>query len=81
MLVVLTPPAEFEGRADLEPISAEGLPACRVFYVRYRAPAQMHPLGPDMFGGRMAGPHPLGRRGPVAPGQTVRSLSINSPRR
>ena len=41
VLVVLTPPVAFESGEDLAPISLEGLPACRVFYVRYREPVEI----------------------------------------
>jgi hypothetical protein len=39
ILVVLTKSVAFEAGEDLEPISLESLPACRVFYIRYHIPA------------------------------------------
>jgi hypothetical protein len=46
VLVVLTAPVAFESGEDLEPISLEDLPACRVIYIRYRGPVQSgSPLG------------------------------------
>jgi hypothetical protein len=61
VLVVLTKPVAFESGEDLEPISLESLPACRVVYIRYRAPLQpVAPFGPQMGGrgrgARMGGP-------------------------
>lgn len=68
VLVVLTPPVAFESGEDLEPVSAEALPACRVFYLRYRAPfPQTRPIDPRSGGmgrgshrgaGSMYGPRP-----------------------
>jgi hypothetical protein len=56
VLVVLTTPVAFESGEDLEPVSLEGLPACRVIYIRYRAPVQsIRPFGEQM-----------GRRGRVS---------------
>ena len=55
VLVVLTKPVAFESGEDLEPVSLEALPACRVFYIRYRAPAEpVPPFGREM-GGRRRG--------------------------
>ena len=60
VLVVLTKPVSFESGEDLEPVSLESLPACRVVYIRYRAPLQPGPFGRDMGargrGSRMGGP-------------------------
>lgn len=58
VLVVLTAPVAFESGEDLQPISLEDLPACRVVYIRYRAPVQLGPSygrGPGGFGGRGRG--------------------------
>jgi hypothetical protein len=53
VLVVLTTPVSFESSEDLEPISLEGLPACRVFYIRYRGPMRsVAPYGQQMGGRR-----------------------------
>jgi hypothetical protein len=55
VLVVLTPPVAFESGEDLNPISVEALPACRVIYVRYHALSERtRPVDP-MFGGRHGG--------------------------
>jgi len=55
VLVVLSTPVDFESGEDLEPISLEALPPCRVIYVRYRAPPKSdRPFGPE-FGGRGRG--------------------------
>jgi len=61
VLIVLTKPVSFESGEDLDPISLESLPSCRVIYVRYRAPLQ--PVGPFVRemggrgrGSRMGGP-------------------------
>jgi hypothetical protein len=51
VLVVLTKPVAFESGEDLEPISLESLPPCRVVYIRYRTPLQ--PAAP--FGRQMGG--------------------------
>jgi len=61
VLVVLTQPVGFESGEDLEPISLEALPACRVIYIRYHAPAErLNPFDQQMRGrgrgGRMGGP-------------------------
>jgi hypothetical protein len=61
VLVVLTKPVAFESGEDLEPVSLEALPTCRVVYIRYRAPLQPGPpLGRQMGrrggGPRMGGP-------------------------
>ncbi len=61
VLVVLTKPVEFESGEDLEPISLESLPDCRVVYIRYRAPMQpFNPVERQMGGrgrgSRMGGP-------------------------
>lgn len=54
VLIVLTAPVAFESGEDLTPISLEGLTACRVVYIRYRAPAPVVPYG-SQFGGRGRG--------------------------
>ena len=62
VLVVLTKPVAFESGEDLEPVSLESLPACRVIYIRYRAPMQrdpapmVRPMGGRGRGPRMGGP-------------------------
>jgi hypothetical protein len=60
VLVVLSAPVSFDSGENLEPVSLEALPACRVIYVRDHAEAENHPFGPpiDTFGrrSRMAGP-------------------------
>jgi hypothetical protein len=61
VLVVLTPPVAFEQGENLEPVSLEGLVACRVVYIRYRAPVQsVAPFGQQLGGrgrgSRMGGP-------------------------
>lgn len=40
VLVVLTQSVGFESGEDLEPISLEALPGCRVIYIRYHAPME-----------------------------------------
>jgi hypothetical protein len=55
VLLVLTPPVAFESGEDLNPISLEALPACRVIYVRYHAVVERaRPVDP-MFGSRHGG--------------------------
>ncbi len=55
VLVVLTEPVAFESGEDLEPISLEGLPPCRVVYIRCSGPVPIvRPFGPQM-GGRGRG--------------------------
>ena len=57
VLVVLTKPVAFDSGEDLEPVSLEALPACRVFYIRYRAPAEpVPPFERQMAGRRGRGP-------------------------
>jgi hypothetical protein len=61
VLVVLTTAVAFESGEDLEAISLEGLPACRVFYIRYRAPPPppvpfSEQMGGRGLGSRRAGP-------------------------
>ena len=61
VLIVLTKAVAFESGEDLEPISLEGLPACHVVYIRYRAPVQrVNPFDREMQGRgrgpRMGGP-------------------------
>ncbi len=62
VLVVLSKPIIFESGEDLEPISLEGLPACRVVYIRYGAPAPfLRAFDRGMHGrglGPMSGPIP-----------------------
>jgi hypothetical protein len=66
-LVVLSPPVTFESGEDLDPISLEALPACRAFYVRYRAPPPARQMG-DIFGGMPGGRRTMGPRGgPMRP--------------
>jgi hypothetical protein len=55
VLVVLTKPVAFEPGEDLEPVSLESLPACRVVYIRYRAPMQRVPPFGEQMGGRGRG--------------------------
>lgn len=67
VLVVLTKPVAFDSGEDLAPVSLESLPACRVFYIRYRTSVQsVSPFGRQMGGrgrgGRMGGP--MGNRLP-----------------
>ncbi len=40
-LVVLTSPVAFDSGEDLQPVSLEALPACRVVYIRYREPPEL----------------------------------------
>jgi hypothetical protein len=56
ILVVLTTPVAFESGEDLEPVSLEGLPACRVVYIRYRAPVESVRPFDQQMGGRERGP-------------------------
>jgi hypothetical protein len=60
VLVVLSAPVAFESGEDLEPISLEALPNCRVIYIRYRPPPDPHVLGQEIRGRgrgqRMGGP-------------------------
>jgi len=68
VLVVLTKPVSFESGEDLEPVSLESLPACRVVYIRYRAPSQPvspleRPMGGRGRGARMGG-GPMNRNAP-----------------
>jgi hypothetical protein len=70
VLVVLTNPVAFDSGEDLAPISLEALPACRVIYIRYHAPAErVRPV--DRMGGRGRG----GRMG-GGMGRTQRSQEI-----
>jgi hypothetical protein len=57
VVVVLTAPVSFEGKEDLQPISLEDLPACRVLYVRVHSIARITSLGGP------TGPNGRGRRG------------------
>jgi hypothetical protein len=55
VLVVLTPPVAFEPgttKDELAPISTEALPACKVVYIRYRAPVLRDRAYDPGFGGR-----------------------------
>lgn len=66
VLVVLTKPVSFDSGEDLDPISNEGLPACRVIYIRYHLPPQQvnpfaRPMGGRGRGMRMGGPMPRNR--------------------
>ncbi len=70
VLVVLTTPVAFESGEDLEPVSLEGVAACHVVYIRYRAPVpSVSPVGEQMAGrgrgSRMGGP-PFRNRPPEA---------------
>jgi hypothetical protein len=62
VLVVLTKPLAFESGEDLEAISLEGIPACRVFYIRYRPPVQLTRPSIPQMGGPSLGSR---RRGPM----------------
>lgn len=79
VLVVLTQPVGFESGEDLEPISLEALPACRVIYVRYHAPME-HPNPFDQQtrgrarGGRMGGPMGTGTMTRNRPQEVVDQL-------
>src|SRR5207302_11071077 len=66
VLVVPTKAVAFESGEDLEPVSLESLPSCRVVYIRYRAP--LPPVAPNVrqMGGRGRGPR-LG--GPINRGR------------
>jgi len=59
VLVVLTKPVAFESGEDLEPVSLEALPACRVIYIRFHAPVErvrpVEQMGGRGRGGRMGG--------------------------
>jgi hypothetical protein len=66
VLVVLTKPVAFDSGEDLEPISTQGLPDCRVVYIRYTPPlphTTVNPYDRQMGGrrGRMGGPMQRGR--------------------
>jgi hypothetical protein len=51
VLVVLTTAVAFESGEDLEPVSLEALPACRVVYIRYREPLESgNPFAQQMAG-------------------------------
>jgi hypothetical protein len=51
VLVVLTTAVAFESAEDLEPVSLEALPACRVVYIRYREPLESgNPFAQQMAG-------------------------------
>ena len=69
VLVVLTKPVAFESGEDLEPISTEGLPACRVFYIRYRAEAGAARAFSEEMRGRGLGSR---RGGPMGPARLPR---------
>ncbi len=62
VLVVLTPPVAFDSGEDLNPISVEALPACRVVYVRYHALVERRPMFDGRRGGRMGGGPVYGNR-------------------
>ena len=55
--VVLSAPVQFESGEQPDPLSGEGLPGCRVFYVRYENRPSPALLGMPRMGGRM-GPRP-----------------------
>jgi hypothetical protein len=75
VLAVLTPAVSFEAGEELDPISLEGLSACRVVYIRYRTPVLRMARG---FDPRMVGMRGY-PRGPAArtlpPHQIVDQLS------
>jgi hypothetical protein len=78
VLVVLTAPVAFESGEDLDPISVEALPDCRVIYLRYRAPQELHPFGPDMRRGRsprMGGQMPRTQPPPASLNNVVDQLA------
>lgn len=61
VLAVLTQPVSFDSGEDLEPVSLEALPPCRVFYIRYHVAEQfVRPLPTQIRGrgrrGRLDGP-------------------------
>jgi hypothetical protein len=74
VLVVLTTPVAFESGEDLEPVSLEGLPACRVVYIRYRAPAESVPPFGQQMEGRGRGPRMGGPMNRNRPSQDVDQL-------
>ena len=53
VLVVLTKAVDFESGEDLEPVSREEMPACRVVYIRYHVPRERAPFGRPMQMGRV----------------------------
>ena len=70
VLVVLTKPISFDSGEDLDPVSLEALPPCRVVYLRYHfPPPSIGPMvGPQMGGrGRRSrmGDDPLMRNRPM----------------
>jgi hypothetical protein len=85
VLVVLTKPVAFESGEDLEPVSLEALPACRVIYIRYSAPTErVRPFDPRMGGrgrgGRMGGPMSRGQISPSALDQLEATLKPLNPK-
>jgi hypothetical protein len=56
VLVVLTQSVGFESGEDLEPISLEALPGCRVIYIRYHAPIEYVPSYGQQMRGRGLNP-------------------------
>ena len=62
VVVVLTNPVSFDKGEDLEPISTEALPACRIFYIRYRVTHQLAYPGAQQ---QMAGRRGRGVGGPM----------------
>lgn len=86
VLVVLTKSVAFASREDLEPISIEGLPACRVFYIRYRPsprygmpPFRRPPMGDRDRNVPMGAPRPR-YRAPVEVDQLEATLRPLSPK-
>ncbi len=80
VLVVLTQPVGFESGEDLEPISLEALPGCRVIYIRYHAPAEhVSPFDQQMRGrgrgGRMGGPMNTGTISHIRPQEVPDQLA------
>jgi hypothetical protein len=55
VLVVLSSPVAFDSGEDLQPISLEALPACRVVYIRYRAAVHTNRPVERQMGGRGRG--------------------------
>lgn len=59
-LVVLTKSVSFESGEDLDPVSLEALPPCRIIYIRYHAQPNVNPMSAQMAG--------VGRRGRLGGG-------------
>jgi hypothetical protein len=85
VLVVLTKPVAFESGEDLEPVSLESLPACRVIYIRYRSPLPPvapygRPMGGRGRGPRMGGPMTRNRPSPEVIDQLEATLKPLRPK-